>query len=69
MRIPVSYTHLKGKLQIDVKAGVDVPDVYLMPIVRVAARGFTQEEVSRLFDLLCGEKTMYILPDLSLIHI
>ena len=57
------YRTEKGKLQIDVKAGVDVPDVYLMPIVRVAARDFTQEEVSRLFDLLCGEKTMYILPD------
>ena len=45
------YRTEKGKLQIDVKAGVDVPDVYLMPIVRVAARDFTQEEVSRLFDL------------------
>lgn len=61
--IPGSYqmglSHLDGKLSIQVDADVQVPNATSMPIVRVRATEFTQEQVSRIFDTLCGNTEMW----------
>lgn len=56
-------TGAEGKLVITVDALVSAPDVSAMPIVRVAARDFTQEEVSLFYTEFCGDTAMYTYTD------
>lgn len=61
--IPDSYqtslSHLDGNLSIQIDADVQVPKVTSIPVVRVRATEFTQEQVSRIFDTLCGNTEMW----------
>jgi hypothetical protein len=44
----------KGKLMVHVDAAVTLPDVPTIPTVRVGMSRFSQEDVKRLYDTLCG---------------
>ena len=52
-------TELDGRFALDVDADVIVPDVSSMPVARVQATDFTQEQVSRVFSALCGDAEMW----------
>ena len=46
-------------VKIVVDADVYLPDTDKLPTLRVAPRDFTQEEVTKLFNALCGDTVMY----------
>ena len=48
------------KLAITVDADVILPNVGAIPTMRISARDFTQEEVSKFFNAFCGDTTMYL---------
>ena len=52
-------TELDGRFTLDVDADVIVPNVSAMPIARVQATDFTQEQVSGVFNTLCGDAEMW----------
>lgn len=47
------------KLAITVSANVILPNVSAIPTVRIQARDFTQEEVTKFFNAFCGDTVMY----------
>ena len=63
VRAPAEYEYHyasdDGKLLADVRAGIDLPDAESMPILRVRAADFTQEQVDAFYDALVGGTQMY----------
>lgn len=62
---PVKYqtelTPNTDKLEITVDADVTLPNVEAVPTVRIQARDFTQDEVTRFFHVFCGDTPMYLI--------
>ena len=50
-------TDISGKVKINVDAEVLVPDVDYLPIARVAARSFTEQDVENIYEALCNGAT------------
>ncbi|MEA4940720.1 MAG: DUF6034 family protein [Christensenella sp.] len=59
-RYQVTLTPSTDKLAITVDADVILPNVGAIPTMRIAARDFTQEEVSKFFHAFCDDTTMYL---------
>ena len=55
----VELTPGTDKLKITVDATVILPNVSAIPTVRIQARDFTQDEVTRFFHAFCGDTVMY----------
>lgn len=58
-RVQTSLNSDDGFIQIKVDAPVIVPDIAAAPVAQVAPRAFSQAEVSRFFDALCGDAVLY----------
>ena len=58
-RYSVDLEPASDVVKIVVDADVYLPDTDKLPTLRVAPRDFTQEEVTRLFNALCGDTVMY----------
>ena len=58
-RYSVELKPTSDVVKIVVDADVYLPDTDKLPTLRVAPRDFTQEEVTRLFNALCGDTVMY----------
>lgn len=58
-RYEVALTPSTDKLVITVDANVILPNVEAIPTVRIQARDFTQEEVTKFFNAFCGDTVMY----------
>ena len=58
-RYEVELTPSTDKLVITVDANVILPNVEAIPTVRIQARDFTQEEVTKFFQAFCGDTVMY----------
>lgn len=56
------FTSEDGKLDIIVDAQVTVPDANAMPIYRVKAADFTQEQVDALWNVFCRDREMWKSP-------
>lgn len=55
-------TITEGNLTISCDVQIELPDTFKMPMVRVEAGRFSQEQVYALFDALCGDTQMYLSP-------
>ena len=55
-------TITEGSLTINCDVQVQLPDALQMPMTRVQAGRFSQEQVTALFKTLCGDTQMYIFP-------
>lgn len=55
----VELTPSTDKLKITVDATVILPNVSAIPTVRIQARDFSQDEVTRFFHAFCGDTVMY----------
>ncbi|MDD5017044.1 MAG: DUF6034 family protein [Eubacteriales bacterium] len=53
----------EGKLTISCDVAIELPETTALPMARVEAGGFTQEQVYAFFIALCGDTQMYILPE------
>ena len=58
-RYSVDLEPASDVVKIVVDADVYLPDTDKLPTLRVAPRDFTQDEVTRLFNALCGDTVMY----------
>lgn len=58
-RYQATLTPGTDKLAITVDADVILPNVSAIPTMRISARDFAQEEVTKFFNALCGDTTMY----------
>ena len=58
-RYQATLTPGTNKLKIDVDAEVILPNAESIPTVRIAARDFSQEEVTKFFNIFCGDTVMY----------
>lgn len=58
-RYSVDLEPASDVVKIVVDADVYLPDTEKLPTLHVAPRDFTQEEVTRLFNALCGDTVMY----------
>ena len=58
-RYSVDLEPTSDVVKIVVDADVYLPDTDKLPTLRVAPRDFTQDEVTRLFNALCGDTVMY----------
>lgn len=58
-RYEVELTPSTDKLMITVDANVILPNVEAIPTVRIQARDFSQDEVTRFFHIFCGDTVMY----------
>jgi len=58
-RYQVELTPGTDKLEITVDADVILPNVDAIPTVRIEARDFTQDEVTKFFNAFCGDTVMY----------
>lgn len=58
-RYSVDLTPKSDIVKIIVDADVYLPDTMQMPALHVTPRDFTQEEVTKLFNALCGDTVMY----------
>lgn len=54
-----AFEGVDGKLKINVDADIELPQVNKIPIVRVAAANFTQDQVDSFFNAFCKDKEMY----------
>ena len=58
-RYEVELTPASDIVKITVAADVYLPDTMQLPTLHVTPRDFTQEEVTKLFNALCGDTVMY----------
>ena len=58
-RYEVELTPSTDKLVITVDADVILPNVEAIPTVRLQARDFSQEEITKFFNAFCGDTIMY----------
>lgn len=52
----------EGKLTVNCDVAAELPGTATLPMVRVKAGKFTQEQVYKFFKALCGDTPMYIMP-------
>ena len=57
----VTLTPDTDKLAITVDANVILPNVGAIPTMRISARDFTQEEVTKFYNAFCDDTTMYLI--------
>lgn len=55
----------EGNLTINCDVAVELPETYKLPMARVEAGRFSQEQVYALFGALCADTPMYLLPDVQ----
>ena len=61
-RLTAEYTDAEGKVLVRIDAGITTPDAPL-PIVRVFAKDFDQQTVTRIWNVLVGDTPMFELVD------
>ncbi len=58
-------TVTEGNLTINCDVAVELPETYKLPMARVEAGRFSQEQVYALFGALCADTPMYLLPEVQ----
>ncbi len=53
----------EGKLTINCDVEIELPDTAALPMARVKAGKFSQEQVFKFFRALCGDTPMYMMPE------